>query len=99
MDVIEELALLMTINKTVRINGEKARQKMEKCTIDTEKIKALLKKQGITQRELAERAKITEASVSRYLSGQRVLRILTFASIAQVLGVNINELITERRRV
>lgn len=71
---------------------------MEKCTIDTEKIKALLKEQGITQRELAERAKITEASVSRYLSGQRVPGILTFASIAQALGVNINELITERRR-
>ena len=71
---------------------------MKKCILDTEKLKTLLKRQEMTQRELAEKAGTTEVSVSRYLSGQRTPRLLTLAAIAQVLGVSIDDLLTERRR-
>ena len=71
---------------------------MKKCILDTEKLKTLLKRQEITQRELAEKAGTTEVSVSRYLRGQRTPRLLTLAAIAQVLGVSIDDLLTERRR-
>lgn len=71
---------------------------MKKCILDTEKLKTLLKRQEMTQRELAEKAGTTEVSVSRYLRGQRTPRLLTLAVIAQVLGVSIDDLLTERRR-
>ena len=61
---------------------------MKKCILDTEKLKTLLKRQEMTQ----------EVSVSRYLRGQRTPRLLTLAAIAQVLGVSIDDLLTERRR-
>lgn len=70
---------------------------MKKCILDTEKLKTLLKRQEMTQRELAEKAGTTEVSVSRYLRGQRTPRLLTLAAIAQVLGVSIDDLLTERR--
>ena len=71
---------------------------MKKCILDTEKLKTLLKRQEMTQWELAEKAGTTEVSVSRYLRGQRTPRLLTLAAIAQVLGVSIDDLLTERRR-
>lgn len=71
---------------------------MKKCILDTEKLKTLLKRQEMAQRELAEKAGTTEVSVSRYLRGQRTPRLLTLAAIAQVLGVSIDDLLTERRR-
>lgn len=71
---------------------------MKKCILDTEKLKTLLKRQEMTQRELAKKAGTTEVSVSRYLRGQRTPRLLTLAAIAQVLGVSIDDLLTERRR-
>lgn len=71
---------------------------MKKCILDTEKLKTLLKRQEMTQRELAEKAGTTEVSISRYLRGQRTPRLLTLAAIAQVLGVSIDDLLTERRR-
>ena len=40
-----------------------------------EKVKELMNQQNITQKELAELSGITEASVSRYLSGERTPRI------------------------
>lgn len=70
---------------------------MKKCILDTEKLKTLLKRQEMTQRELAEKAGTTEVSVSRYLRAQRTPRLLTLAAIAQVLGVSIDDLLTERR--
>lgn len=70
---------------------------MKKCILDTEKLKTLLKRQEMTQRELAEKAGTTEVSVSRYLRGQRTPGLLTLAAIAQVLGVSIDDLLTERR--
>ena len=71
---------------------------MERHILDTGKIKTLLKRQGMTQRELAEKIETSEASISRYLRGKRIPMVLTLAAMAQVLGVNIDELLAERRR-
>ena len=51
-----------------------------------ERIKELLKKSGMTQKELSERAKITEAAISHYIKGNRVPRATVLSKIAIVLN-------------
>lgn len=41
----------------------------------------------MSQKELAEAACLTPASVSRYVNGEREPRVLTVAALADVLGV------------
>ena len=50
-----------------------------------ERISELLKKRGISQRELAERVKVTEVSMSRYINGERKPRDPILANIAAEL--------------
>ena len=50
-----------------------------------ERIKELLEKKGITQRELAERTGCTEAAVSHYIKGDRVPRSSVLTKIAIAL--------------
>ncbi len=50
-----------------------------------ERIKDLLEKKGITQRELAEKTGCTEAAVSHYIKGDRVPRASVLTKIAIVL--------------
>ena len=45
----------------------------------------LLQKQGITQKELADRINTTEATLSRYVSGDRVPKADMLANIATAL--------------
>lgn len=49
------------------------------------RISNALKKQGMTQKELAERIGITEAVISRYISGDREPKPDTLANIATAL--------------
>ena len=70
---------------------------MERRILDTGKIKTLLKRQGMTQRELAEKAGTTEVSISRYMKRQRTPRLSALESIAQALGTNIDDLLTEKQ--
>ncbi len=49
------------------------------------KLDALLKGRGITQRVFAEQLNTTEATVSRYCSGDRVPDITTLVQIAELL--------------
>lgn len=70
---------------------------MEKRILDTGKIKTLLKRQGMTQRELAEKTGTTEVSISRYMKRQRTPRLSALEGIAQALGTNIDGLLTERQ--
>lgn len=72
---------------------------MKRYILDTQKLKDLLEEQKMTQKELAKRAGTTEVSISRYVSGQRIPRLLKLASIAEVLGVGIDELITKERQI
>ena len=50
-----------------------------------ERIKALLEKRGITQKELAEKTGCTEAAISHYIKGDRVPRASVLSKIAIVL--------------
>ncbi len=50
-----------------------------------ERLLSLLQKQGVTQRELAERINSTEATLSRYVSGNREPKAEVLANIATAL--------------
>ncbi len=50
-----------------------------------ERLLSLLQKQNITQRELAERINSTEATLSRYVSGDREPKAEVLANIAMAL--------------
>lgn len=57
------------------------------------KLAALLKERGMSQKELAEAASLTPASVSRYVNGEREPRALTVAALAEILGVKPSDII------
>lgn len=50
-----------------------------------ERLAELLKQQGVTQKELAERVGITEASMSRYMHTNRIPKSEIIANIATAL--------------
>ncbi len=58
-----------------------------------ERIKMLMKEKGMTQKELSLKANITEASMSKYLSGDRVPRIDVIVNIANALEVSVDALL------
>ena len=58
-----------------------------------EKISKLMKEQGLNQKQLAEKASITEASMSKYLSGERTPRIDVVVKIAKALGTSVDYLL------
>ncbi len=51
-----------------------------------ERIKQLLDKRGITQKELAEKTGCTEAAISHYIKGDRTPRASVLSKIAITLG-------------
>lgn len=57
------------------------------------RIKMLMEEKHLTQKELANLSGITEASMSKYLSGERTPRIDVIVNIANALGVTTDELI------
>ena len=63
------------------------------ATLTGNKLSALLKERGMSQKELAEAACLTSASVSRYVNGEREPRALTVATLADVLGVKPSDII------
>ena len=63
------------------------------ATLTGNKLAALLKERGMSQKELAEAACLTPASVSRYVNGEREPRVLTVAALADVLGVKPSDII------
>ncbi len=58
-----------------------------------ERIRMLMVEKHLTQKELASLSNITEASMSKYLSGERTPRIDVVVNIANALGVSTDELI------
>ena len=52
-----------------------------------DKVKQLMESQNLNQKELSKKSGITEASVSRYLSGDRKPRMDIIINFAQALGV------------
>ena len=58
-----------------------------------ERIKMLMIEKHLTQKELATLAGITEASMSKYLKGERTPRIDVIVNLANALEVSTDELI------
>lgn len=58
-----------------------------------ERIKMMMNEKGLTQKELSLKANITEASMSKYLSGDRTPRIDVIVNIANALGVSVDSLL------
>lgn len=58
-----------------------------------DKIKVLLDRRGMTQRELAKRIGITEASMSRYACNARIPKGPLIAAMAKELRVSTDELL------
>lgn len=63
------------------------------ATLTGIKLAALLRERGMSQKELAEAASLTPASVSRYVNGEREPRALTAAALAEILGVKPSDII------
>lgn len=63
--------------------------------INGERIKDLMKEKGITNRELAEAAGVTEAMISYIIRGLRDTTVGTMVRIANHLGVTPNEIVTD----
>ena len=55
-----------------------------------ERIKMLLAKRGMTQRDLAQKTGLTEAAICRYVKGERVPRAPAMAAMARVLDVSMD---------
>ncbi|MBR0137430.1 MAG: helix-turn-helix transcriptional regulator, partial [Erysipelotrichaceae bacterium] len=60
-----------------------------------ERVKELMKSKNINQKQLSEQSGITEASVSRYLNGERTPRIDIVSNFAKVFGVTVDEIIAD----
>ena len=58
-----------------------------------ERLKKMMIQQGLTQKELASRSGITEASMSKYLSGERTPRIDVIVNLANALVITTDELL------
>ena len=60
-----------------------------------ERLKALMKKRNLTQKELANKSNITEASISKYLSGERTPRVDVIINLAKALEITTDELLLD----
>ena len=58
-----------------------------------QKIEEILESSNMTQKELAKKAGVTEATISRYLSGARSPRGEILSKIASILGVSTDYLL------
>ena len=57
------------------------------------KLQSLLAEKSISQKEFAAMTGLTEAAISRYCSGAREPRSITLATMANALGVSVDELL------
>lgn len=64
-----------------------------------DKVKELMTLQNMTQKELSRRSGITEASISRYLNGERTPRIDIIINFAKVFKVDVNLLINDDEEI
>ena len=60
-----------------------------------EKVKELMKNQGINQKKLSQLSGITEASISRYLKGERTARLDIIINFAKALNVTTDYLLND----
>ena len=60
------------------------------------RISEFLRKRNMTQRDLSEKTGLVEASISRYVSGERDPRVANAIKIANVLQCTVDELFNEK---
>lgn len=60
-----------------------------------ERIRAVMDEKGMNQKQLAIKANITEASISKYLSGERSPRTDVVVKIAKALDTSVNYLLDD----
>lgn len=58
-----------------------------------ERIQLLLEARNMTRRQLAEASGLTEAAISRYITGARTPKSISLSAIAKALGVTSDELL------
>ncbi len=58
-----------------------------------ERIHRLLESKGMSRKELAELSGLTEAAISRYITGSRVPKTISLSAIAKALDVSSDELL------
>ena len=58
-----------------------------------ERIQDLMREKNMSRKQLCEKTHITEAALSRYISGQREPRSITLSAIASALDVSTDELL------
>lgn len=56
-------------------------------------IQRLLNEKGISRKEFSEMTGLTEAAISRYITGQREPKSVTLSIIANALGVSMDQLL------
>lgn len=61
----------------------------------SDKVKELMRVKNINQKELSQLSGITEASVSRYLTGDRTPRMDIIINFARALGVSVEYLLDD----
>lgn len=61
---------------------------MDMDIIRISRLKEAMQKRGLTARELANKSNISEASISRYLSGKLIPKQATIQALAKALGVD-----------
>ena len=66
---------------------------MNEYTVLGERLKELLEKNNMSQRELAEKIGITEVTISRYISAQRVPKATEILKIADALNCSCDYLL------
>ena len=59
------------------------------------KVKELMKNQGVNQKKLSQLSGITEASISRYLKGERTARLDIIINFAKALNVTTEYLLND----
>lgn len=59
------------------------------------RIKDFLKERNLTQRDLSEELGITEVSISRYITGERIPSVAVAIKIANLLGCTVDELFVD----
>ena len=62
--------------------------------VNGERIKELMKEQGLTNKELAEEVGVTEAMISYIIRGQRDTTVRVISQIANRLGVTVNDIVS-----
>lgn len=58
-------------------------------------LRSLIRRSGLTNRQIAERSGLSESAISRYIKGDRNPKLISAEKLAQALGVSFEEVYKE----